>query len=128
MDSPITTIKGIANRLGSIILAEIRDIKFFSSPSKLVAFAGLDPSIYQSGQHNSAGRMVKRGSAYLRWAIIEAAKRVAQYNSTFKAYLEKKLSEGKHYLVAISHVAKKLLRTIYYLLKNNEKFDPAKSV
>lgn len=69
------------------------------------------------------GHMVKRGSSYLRYALIQAAKLLANYSPHFKAYLRLKISQGKHYNVAVSHVAKKLIRIIYYLLKTNQTFD-----
>ncbi|OZV24287.1 IS110 family transposase [Streptococcus sobrinus] len=78
INSVITTVTGIGNRLGSIILAEIRNIHTFDSPAQLQAFAGLEPSIYQSGQVDLSGKMVKRGSPHLRWALIQAAKSVAR--------------------------------------------------
>lgn len=122
INSPILSIPGISYGLGSIILAEIQDINRFDSPSKLLAFAGLDPSISQSGESNGAGKMVKRGSKYLRWALIRAAYLVAIRCPVLAEYLHKKRSEGKHFSVAITHLAKKLSRIIYYLLKNNKEF------
>ncbi|HGR6203895.1 TPA: IS110 family transposase, partial [Streptococcus pneumoniae] len=73
-NSVITTVTGIGGRLGAVILAEIRNIHAFDNPAQLQAFAGLDSSIYQSGQIDLAGRMIKRGSPHLRWALIQAAK------------------------------------------------------
>lgn len=70
--------------------------------------------------------MVKRGSSHLRWALIQAAIKVARYFPAFKAYFKTKLAQGKHYNVTISHVAKKLIRVLFYLLKNNETFDEDK--
>ena len=124
LNSPITSVTGISTNLGSIILSEIGDIHRFKTPSKLLAFAGLEPSIYQSGQYNAPqGKMVKRGSPYLRWALIQAAKLISNSDKTFKDYLFKKqTTEGKPYLVALSHVAKKLVRVLFYLLKNNNDF------
>lgn len=126
IDSPITSITGIGQRLGAVILAEIKNIHNFKTPGQLQAFAGLEPSIYQSGQMDVMGRMVKRGSPYLRYALLQAAKLLANYSPHFKAYLRLKISQGKHYNVAVSHVAKKLIRIIYYLLKTNQKFDENK--
>ena len=120
---PLLTIPGISYTLAAIILAEIGDINNFSNPSKLQAFAGLDPSTYQSGKYTASyATMVKRGSTYLRWAMFQAARLVAMRDKTFADYLAKKRSEGKHFNVAISHVSKKLLRTIFYMLKHNEAF------
>lgn len=126
IDSPITSVTGIGERLGAIILAEIKNIHNFKTPGQLQAFAGLEPSIYQSGQMDITGHMVKRGSSYLRYALIQAAKLIANYSPHFKAYLRLKISQGKHYNVAVSHVAKKLIRIIYYLLKTNQTFDERK--
>ena len=125
LDTPLLSIPGISYTLAAIILAEIGDINNFPTPSKLQAFAGLDPSTYQSGKYTASyATMVKRGSTYLRWAMFQAARLVAMRDKTFKDYLAKKRSEGKHFNVAISHVSKKLLRTIFYMLKHNEAFIP----
>lgn len=126
LNSPITSITGIGNRLGAIILAEIKTIHNFKNPNQIQAFAGLDPAIYQSGQMDNTGHMVKRGSSYLRYALIQAAKLISIYSPHFKAYLKLKISQGKHYNVAVTLVAKKLIRIIYHLLKNNQTFDEAK--
>lgn len=125
INSPIITIPGIGYTLAAIILAEIGDIERFSTPAKLLAFAGMEPSTYQSGKFNASKTpMVKRGSTYLRWAVLQASRLVPMRDATFSAYLSKKRSEGKHYCVAQSHVGKKLLRIIFYLLKNNTAFVP----
>ena len=126
LESPITSIPGVGSRLGAIILAEIKTIHNFKNPNQLQAFAGLDPAIYQSGQMDNTGHMVKRGSSYLRYALIQAAKLISIYSPHFKAYLRLKISQGKHYNVAVTHVAKKLTRIIYHLLKTNQTFDEAK--
>lgn len=125
INSPILSIPGISYTLGAIMLAEIGDISNFANPAKLLAFAGLEPSTYQSGNFN-AGKtpMVKRGSAYLRWAFLSAARLVAMRDSTFKEYCLKKKKEGKHHFVAMSHVGKKLIRVVFHLLKTNSQFVP----
>jgi transposase len=118
ISSPITSIPGIGIRMGAMILAEIGDFSRFESPDKILAFAGLSPSTYQSGNMNATGayaHMEKRGSRYLRYALFNAAKYVCQWEPSFAAYLSKKLAEGKHYNVAISHAAKKLVRLIFAL-------------
>lgn len=123
--SPLLSIPGISYTLAAIILAEIGDIKRFSTPAKLLAFAGMEPSTYQSGKYNASHTpMVKRGSTYLRWAIMQAARLVSMRDQTFADYLNKKRVEGKHFAVAISHVGKKLIRVIYYLLYNGRDFVP----
>ena len=116
INSPILSIPGISYRMGAMIIAEIGDFNRFASPDKLLAYAGLSPSMYQSGQmDNCHSRMEKRGSKYLRYALFNATIYVCVWDPTFKAYLAKKRSEGKHYYVAISHAAKKLVRVIYQL-------------
>ena len=121
--SPILSIPGIGEVIGAMIISEIGNIHRFSNPNKLLAFAGLEPSIYQSGKFTpSSGSMVKRGSPYLRWALMWATRLVPRYSSTFGDYFEKKSSEGKHFNVATSHVAKKLVRVIFSLEKNNAVF------
>lgn len=123
LNSVITTIPGIGNRLGSVILAEIRNINTLTNPAQLQAFAGLEPSIYQSGQLDNQGKMVKRVSSHLRWALIQAAIKVARYSTTFKAYFRIKLKQGKNFNVTISYVAKELIRVLFHLLQNKEAFD-----
>ncbi|MDR1821146.1 MAG: IS110 family transposase [Oscillospiraceae bacterium] len=121
--SPILSIPGIGYVLGAILISEIGNIENFSSPAKLQAFAGLDPAIYQSGQYNATFTpSVKRGSTYLRWGFMQAARLVAYRDPTFAAYQEKKLSKGKHYFVALTHVTKKLIRVVFHLLKTNQSY------
>ena len=123
INSPILTIPGIGLSTGAQILAEIGDFKNFSSPDKLLAFAGLSPSTYQSGNmYSSNAKMEKRGSKYLRFALFNAAIYVSYWEPTFSQYLKKKRVESKHYYVAISHVVKKLVRVIFHLEKTNERY------
>lgn len=123
INSPLLSIPGISYTLGAIIVAEIGDISRFASPAKLLAFAGLEPSIYQSGKYIPAsGKMVKRGSPFLRWALLQAAGYVPNYSPTFALYREKKSAEGKPVAVVRSHVAKKLVRIIYSLLTHSTSF------
>mgnify|MGYP001084684295 FL=1 len=126
LHSPITTIPGIGYRMGAMILAEIGDFSRFDSPDKLLAYAGMSPSTYQSGQlKNCYPHMEKRGSRYLRYALYNAAKYVCHWDSVFAAYLAKKRAEGKHYNVALSHAAKKLVRLIFALEKSGQPYCPA---
>ena len=124
--SPILTVPGIGYALGAMIVAEIGDFSRFDSPDKILAFAGCSPTTYQSGQlYSSHAKMEKRGSKYLRFALINAAKFVCKWEPTFAAYLEKKRSEGKHYNVAVSHAAKKLVRLLYHLELTGEVYSQA---
>ena len=121
--SPITTIPGIGNNMGAMIISEIGDFSRFSSPDKILDYAGYSPSTYQSGKlDNCYAHMEKRGSHYLRYALFQATQRVCHLDSTFSAYLAKKRAEGKHYYVAISHAVKKLVRVIFHLEKTKQAF------
>ena len=97
----------------------------FSNPSKMLSFAGLEPGIIESGTMSSKGKMVKRGSGYLRYSIMNVALTVIKFNPTFYDYYYKKISEGKCHRVALSHVCKKLIRVIYILETKNIQFDPS---
>ena len=126
LHSPITTIPGIGCRMGAMILAEAGDLSRFDSPDKLLAYAGMSPSTYQSGQlKNCYPHMEKRGSRYLRYALYNAAKYVCHWDPAFAAYLAKKRAEGKHYNVALSHAVKKLVRLIFALEKSRRPYCPA---
>ena len=123
IQSPITTIPGIGCRMGAMILAEAGDFSRFDSPDKILAYAGMSPSTYQSGQlKNCYPHMEKRGSRYLRYALYNATKYVCLWEPTFAAYLAKKRAEGKHYNVAISHAAKKLVRLIFAMEKSRQPY------
>ena len=126
INSPILTIPGIGYRMGAMILAEIGDFSNFDSPDKILAYAGHSPSTYQSGQlPSSYSHKEKRGSRYLRYALFNTAKFVCNWDPTFADYLAKKRAEGKHYNVAVSHAAKKLVRLIYALEKSGHAYRPA---
>ena len=123
INSPILSIPGISYRMGAMIIAAIGDFSKFDSPDKILAFAGMSPSTYQSGQlDNCYARMEKRGSRYLRYALYNATAYVCLWDPTFKAYLAKKRSEGKHYYVALSHATKKLIRVIYQLETSGQQY------
>jgi transposase len=125
LHSPLITIPGISYTLAAIILAEIGDVFRFDTPAKLLAFAGMEPSTFQSGKFTASNTpMVKRGSTYLRWAILQAARLVAMRDTTFRSYLLKKKAQGKHHNVAIAHVGKKLIRVIFHMLRANCTFVP----
>ena len=126
IQSPITSIPGMGIRMGAMILAEIGDFSCFDSADKILAYAGMSPSTYQSGQlNNSHSHMEKRGSKYLRYALFNATRYVCLWEPTFAEYLSKKQAEGKHYYVAISHAAKKLVRLIYAMEKSRQPYRPA---
>lgn len=123
LNSPITTIPGLKNRMGAMILAEVGDFSRFDSADQILAYAGLSPSTYQSRQLTSShSRMEKRGSRYLRYALFNATQYVCIWDPTFKAYLAKKRAEGKHYYVAISHATKKLVRLLYRMQLTGEAY------
>ena len=125
LESPITTITGIGNVTGAAIISEIGDISKFDSPRKLVAFAGLDATVTQSGEFEAAHNvMSKRGSPYLRKAIFQAALVAAFKDPVLSAYYQKKRAEGKHHLTCIGAVARKMCNIIYAVVKNNQPYVP----
>lgn len=123
INSPITSIPGISINMAAMIIAEIGDFDNFDSPDKILAFAGLSPSIHQSGQLNNCyAHMEKRGSRYLRYALFNTTKYVCIWCPSFANYLAKKRAEGKHFFVAISHAAKKLVRLLFAMQQSGEPF------
>ena len=126
LDSVIMTIPGIGYINGGMILGEIGDIRRFPGPKQLLAFAGLDPSVYQSGNFQAKRtRMSKRGSKVLRYALMHAAHNVVKNNSTFKAYYDAKMAEGRTHYNALGHCAGKLVRIIYKMLTDKVEFNLA---
>ena len=120
----ILSIPGISNVACACILGEIGNISRFRSPSKLLAFAGLDPKIRQSGQFRALScRMSKRGSKYLRYSLIYTAWNAVRNNEVFSNYYALKRSQGKNHYKALGHVAHKLVRVIYKLMKDNIPFN-----
>ena len=119
----ILSIPGIGIQSAAVIIAEYGDIKSFDNANKLLSFAGLEPSISQSGTQSFNGHMVKRGSPHLRCTLMNVAQTVINYNICFSKLYWKKRNEGKYHRVALSHIVKKLLRVIYYLEVNNKEFD-----
>lgn len=126
MDSVIKTIPGIGTLNGAMIIGEIGDISRFDKPCQLLAYAGLDPSVYQSGNFNAARtRMSKRGSKLLRYALINAAWQTTLVNKTFKDYYDLKILQGRRHYNALGHVAHKLVRVIHKMMSTNVEFNLA---
>ena len=124
LNSNILTIPGISYTLGAIILSEIGDIHRFSNPTKLLAYAGLDPSVRQSGKFNATTtRISKRGSKHLRYAIQRASSLIIWNNDVFYEYYTIKRSKGKSHNNAVGHVCNKLVRVIFKLLTENIPFN-----
>ena len=124
-DCYLHTIPGIGMIAAATILAEIGDINRFKSSSALVAFAGIDPTVRQSGEFSSThNHMSKRGSPYLRHAIFLAATTCSFHNSPLNAYYKKKRDQGKHHLTATGAVARKLTTIIYAVLRDSKPYEP----
>lgn len=123
LDSHLLSVPGIGDNLAPIVLAEIGDINNFDKPSKLIAFAGTDPSENQSGNKLSSNdKTSKRGSPYLRHAIYTASLVAISNEPELRAYYDKKISEGKHHFVALAGISRKLLTIIYYILKEDRDY------
>ncbi len=124
INPPMLTMPGIGIESAAVILAEFGDFLKFKSASQLLSFAGLEPGYFQSGTSEAAGKMVKHGSSYWRYTLMNCAQTVVNYEPTFAEYYAKKRAEGKPHRVALSHVVKKLLRVIYTLQTKNLVYDP----
>lgn len=120
-----TTIPGIGDILGAIIVSEIGDIHRFERPNQLVAFAGLDVTVKQSGEFTGTkNKISKRGSPYLRRAIWLAANRAAFCDPTLSEYYQSLRARGKHHLTAVGAVARKLCNIIFVILRDNRPYEP----
>lgn len=125
LDDHLQSIPGIGESLAPVILAEIGDINNFSTPSKLTAFAGIDPSENQSGNKKSTDEKIsKRGSPYLRHAIYQAAFVASNNDPVMRAYYQKKRAEGKHHYVALAGVERKILGIVFHVLKEDRNYRP----
>lgn len=123
INPPMLTVPGIGIESTAVILAEFGDFRKFSKPSQLLSFAGAEPGYFQSGTSETGGKMVKHGSSHLRYALMNCAQTVVNYEPTFAEFYAKKRAEGKPHRVALSHVVKKLLRVIYTLQTQNIAYD-----
>lgn len=122
LDPPTLSIKGIGPISCAGIISEFGDISRFKSADAMVAFAGIEPSISESGTESHTGKMVKHGSGHLRYHLLNAADYIFMHEPIFTEFYYKKRNEGKTHRVALSHVAKKLVRIIYKLESENIKF------
>ena len=125
LNPPTLSIPGIGEISCASIISEFGDISNFRTPAQMLSFAGLEPSVIESGTLSSKGKMVKRGSGYLRQTLMNVALVVIANNHVFYDYYYKKRSEGKCHRVALSHVCKKLIKLIYVLETKNLEFDPS---
>ena len=120
------SIPGIGPLSAAVIYSEYGDLSNFSNPGQMLAFAGIEPGINESGTESHGGRMVKRGSSQLRYTLINCCIPLIRFDMTFATYYAKKRSEGKPHRVAITHVAKKLVRVIYALERQDTDFNSKK--
>lgn len=119
----ICSIPGMSKMAAMTVVGEIGDINRFETPDQLIAYAGISPTTYQSGKiKNCHSHMEKKGSKYLRYVLYITARQMTIASPKYKKYLEKKLAEGKHYFVALSHVMKRLVRLIFAMLKTGEQY------
>ncbi len=124
LNPPMLSIPGVGVKSSAVILAEFGDFSKFQNPSQMLSFAGMEPGYFQSGTSESTGKMVKHGSSFLRYALINCTQTVINNEPTFAEYYAKKRAEGKPYRVALIHTAKKLLRVIYTLQTQNISYNP----
>ena len=127
VEEHVSSIPGISAISAAAILGEYGDISRFGNPGKMLAFAGLESSHSQSGQSDSHGKMVKRGSPHLRYVLMNVAITAKNWNQVLAEYYNKKrVTEGKKRRVALNHVAKKLIRIICKLQTEGIDFDASK--
>lgn len=119
----LTTIPGIGLATGAMLVAEIGNVQRFETLEKLVAYAGIDATVVQSGQfEGDRCHMSKRGSHYLRYALWQAAIAALLHNAELKAFYDKKRAEGKPHGVAVGAVCRKLLSRIYIILREQRPY------
>ena len=124
MNTPILSIPGMSYNQATVIIGCIGDINRFEHSCQLLAYAGLDPSVIQSGNFQARStKMSKRGSGMLRYSLVYSAHNVVKNNKTFREYYELKRSQGKSHYCALGHVAHKLVRIIFKMLKDNVTFN-----
>lgn len=124
MNSIILSVPGISSNAATAILGIVGDFKQFSFAKKLVAFAGLDPKVYESGNFKARNtRMSKRGNSLLRYHLVYTAHNLVLNNQTFKEYYDKKRSEGKNHYNALGHVANKVIRVLYKIMTESISFN-----
>ena len=123
MTPPMLTVPGIGIESAAVMLAEFGDFSKFDNASQMLSFAGIEPGYFQSGTSETTGKMVKHGSSYLRYTLMNCAQTVVNYEPTFAMFYAKKRAEGKPHRVALSHVVKKLLRVVYTLQTKNIAYD-----
>ena len=119
----LLSIPGVGYVTAGLIMGEIKDISRFRTVDSLIAYSGIDLETYESGNYKSKNlHPTKKGSKYLRYALFQVARVAWIHDPVFNTYYRKKLSEGKHYYVALGHLQKKILRVIYSILKNNSTY------
>ena len=126
INPPSLSIRGIGPISALSIITEYGDINNFPSPKKMLSYAGLDPSVIQSGTIDKTGKLVKRGSSFLRETLMNSASTFAIHNPVIYEFYMKKKAEGKAHRVILTHIAKKLIRIIHHLEVNNLTFDSSK--
>lgn len=120
------SVPGIGPISAAVIYSEYGDLSNFSTPAQMLAFAGIEPGINQSGTGSHGGKMVKHGSSQLRYTLINCCLPLIRFDMTFATYYAKKRAEGKPHRVAITHIAKKLVRVIYALERQGTDFNAQK--
>lgn len=120
----LLSIPGVGYTTAGLIAGEIGDAERFHSAESLIAFSGIDPVVYESGQYKAKHLIPsKKGSKYLRYALFQVSRIIWQWDPVFKAYYDKKQAEGKHYYVILGHIQKKVIRLIHSLLKSGNTYE-----
>lgn len=122
----LTSIPGIADVTAARLLAEIPPLDRFEGASQLAAYAGLTPQEHQSGSSvYRRSRLSKTGSAHLRHALYMPALVALRWNPTIQVFAERLRERGKHKMVIVGAIMRKLLHIVYGILKSGQPYDPA---
>ncbi|MBI5614099.1 IS110 family transposase [Candidatus Gottesmanbacteria bacterium] len=120
----LKTLPGVDTILAAAIISEIGDITRFKTSAQLVSFAGINPTVHQSGQFTgNKNHMSKKGSPYLRLALWKASVTSVRFNPTLKTYYEQKIKDGKTHMTVIGAVSRKLTGIIFAMMRDNKDFD-----
>jgi transposase len=119
----LLSIPGVGQSTAALIVAEVGEIDRFDRHEELVSYAGLDPMVHQSGEMEVHGSISKEGSAHLRWALVQCA-HVSVRHDEYLGNFYTRLKKRKNHQIAIVATARKLLVSIFYMLKRRETYDP----
>jgi transposase len=118
----VTSVQGISNGTGTTFLAELGKIDNFATHRHLIAYAGIDPTVYQSGKYEGKSRISKRGNRHLRRVLWLMTVSVILHNENFRDYYQKKKQAGLPYKKAVMATMHKLIRMLFAMLSHRQHY------